>query len=135
MVRLAGVLALLEWASRDDDGGMTQPGPVDREAAQQAIGLWIHYFRAHARAVFTQAGRADRDRNARRVVRWLQATDVEEVSREQVRREALAHSVDAEGADKVIARLVKGGVLRPMPVAKGRGRPAKRWAVNPGVAP
>jgi hypothetical protein len=132
-VRLAGVLTLLDWSERDEAAVMP-PGPIGREAAQQAIGMWIHYFRAHARAVFTRAGRADRDRHARRVVRWLQTMAVEEVSREQVRREALAHAVDAEGADRVIARLVAGGVLRLLPTPKGRGRPAKRWEVNPAVA-
>jgi hypothetical protein len=132
VVRLAGVLALLDWSERDGATAVP-PGPIGREAAQQAIGLWIHYFRAHARGVFTQAGRADRDRHARRVVRWLQTMAVEEVSREQVRREALAHAVDAEGADKVIARLTAGGVLRLLPTPKGRGRPAKRWEVNPAM--
>ena len=131
VVRLAGVLALLAWSEREPTG--LPPQTIDRETVQFAIGLWSHYFKAHARKVFHQAGRSDRDRAARRVVRWLQTTGTTEFGREQVRREALAHAVDAEGADRVIARLEQGGILRLAPAAKGRGRPARRWQVNPAV--
>jgi hypothetical protein len=131
VVRLAGVLALLAWSEREPTG--LPPQAIDRETVQFAIGLWSHYFKAHARKVFHQAGRSDRDRAARRVVRWLQTTATTELGREQVRREALAHAVDAEGADRVIARLAQGGVLRLLPPPKGRGRPARRWQANPAV--
>ena len=106
-----------------------------RERIGHAIGLWTHYFKPHARAVFNQAGRTDRDRQARRAVRWLRASGPEEVSREQIRCEALAYAVDAEGADRVIARLEAGGILRRLAVEGRRpGRPARRWAVNPALA-
>jgi hypothetical protein len=133
VARLAGVLALLYWSEQDNTH--IAPEVIGREIVQHAIGLWSHYFKAHARRVFHQAGRSDRDRAARRVIRWLQTTGATELSREQVRREALAHAVDAEGADRVIARLEQGGVIRLLPMPKGRGRPAKRWAVNPAVLP
>ncbi len=131
VLRLAGILALLAWSEQDD--AAQPPAIIGRETVQLAIGLWDHYFRAHARNVFNQTGRSDRDRHARRVVRWLQHTGTEELSRELVRREALAHAVDAEGADRVLARLQQGGVIRLLPAPGGRGRPAKRWAVNPAV--
>ena len=132
VVRLAGVLALLAWS--EGPTAHTRPGAIGREPVQRAIALWHDYLRLHARQVFNQAGRSDGDRHARRVVRWLRTTGTAEVSREQIRREALAHAVDAEGADKVIARLARGGILRAAPAPKGRGRPARRWSVNPAVA-
>ena len=67
-------------------------------------------------------------------VRWLRAASPEEVSREQIRCEALAYGVDAEGADRVIARLEAGGILRLIRTGDRRpGRPARRWAVNPAL--
>jgi hypothetical protein len=80
--------------------------------------------------VFGQSGSNDRDRLARRAVRWLRTTGATEVSREQIRTEAMGSTVDAEGADRLIARLERGGVLRLLPTPKARHRPAKRWAVN-----
>ena len=131
VARLAAVLALLHWSEQD---GEPRPlGTIGREPAQYAIALWSGYFHKHAAAVFNQAGRTDRDREARRVLRWVQANAVRELSRENVRRNALSHAVDADGADRVIARLEQGGVLRILPLPKGRGRPARRWAVNPAV--
>jgi hypothetical protein len=131
VARLAAVLALLHWS--EQDGDLAPLGTIGREPAMHAIALWSGYFRKHAAAVFNQAGRTDRDREARRVLRWIQTNAVEEVSRENVRRNALCHAVDADGADRVITRLEQGGVLRVLPLPKGRGRPARRWAVNPGV--
>lgn len=65
-MRLAGVLALLHWSEQD---GMVPPVSIDRERLRHAILLWNSYFHQHADAVFCQAGRPDRDREARRVVR------------------------------------------------------------------
>jgi hypothetical protein len=106
---------------------------VQQTTAQDAVTLWRTYFQPHALAVFGQSGSNDRDRLARRAIRWLSTTGATEISREQIRTEAMGGSVDAEGADKVIARLERGGVLRLLPTPKARHRPAKRWAVNPAL--
>jgi hypothetical protein len=61
---------------------------------------------------------------------------VPEISREDIRREALGQAVNAEGAEDVLARLEAGGLLRPLPAtgsAKGGPR-RRRWAVHPQVA-
>ena len=52
--------------------------------------------------------------------------------REDVRRQALCQTVNAEGAEDVLARLEAAGVLRRV-VTKhdGAGRPRRRWLVNP----
>ncbi len=132
VARLAAALTLLEWSERPAHS----PGPsaITHRTIEQAARLWSDYFRPHARAVFNQAGRADRDRHARRVVRWLRMEDYEEVGREAIRREALCFAVDAEGADRVIARLEGGGLLRKrQTTTTGKGRPARRWEVNPAL--
>jgi hypothetical protein len=112
------------------------PTVIDIDAVRDAAGLWADYMRPHARAVFNRSGRSGRDRHARRTIRWLRASGVEEVSREDVRCIALGRAVDAAGADQVLARLVAGCVLREIPAAAGPkgGRPAMRWAVNPALA-
>lgn len=69
---------------------------------------------------------------ARRVTRWLRGRGLGEVSREQVRTEALGSRVDAAEADQVLYRLQNAGVLqRALYTAPLRGRPPNRWWVNP----
>jgi hypothetical protein len=94
--------------------------------------------------VFDRAGPSDRDRqgqhqprhHARRVIGWIRARGATEISREDVRREALSQRVKAAGADEVILALEQAGVLREVDDDEdypGRGRPARRWQVNPGL--
>jgi hypothetical protein len=132
VARLALALALLDWS---DSGAALPPGMIESEHVSGAIRLWNDYFRRHALAVFNQAGRADRDRLAKRALHWIKSTAPAEVSREMIRCDALSYAVDAEGADKVIARLEQGGILQALPAESGKrgGRPARRWAVNPGL--
>jgi hypothetical protein len=100
-----------------------------------AISLWSSYFRPHAAMVFSQCGRTDRDRHARRAARWIKACALEEVSREELRREALGQAIDAGETDLVIRRLEAGGVMRLSTFEQGAkgGRATKRWAVNPAL--
>jgi hypothetical protein len=96
--------------------------------------------------VFDRAGPADGDRHgkhqarqhARKVIGWLRARGAKEISREDVRRDALSQRVNAAGADEVILALEQAGVLREVEVDEeedypARGRPARRWQVNPGL--
>lgn len=130
VARLAAILAMLAWSAK---GTWETPEVVSQAIARDAVSLWRAYFRPHAMAVFGQAGSNDRDRAARRVVRWILTTGAKEIAREQIRTEAMGDTIDAETADRLIARLERGGVLRLMPTAKARHRPARRWAVNPGL--
>jgi hypothetical protein len=98
--------------------------------------LWERYYRPHARAVFDRAGPSDRDRQVRRVIGWLRLRRPTEVSREEVRRDALSQRVNAAGADEVILALEQAGVLRETDDEEeypGPGRPARRWQVNPAL--
>ena len=129
VVRLAAILALLAWSEQDSP----DPAPLIGHATLLgAIELWQSYFWPHTRTVFQRAGRTDRDRHARRVVRWLRDNRFATVTREEMRREGLNQAVDALETDRVAARLEEAGVLRLDTVTRqGRGRPARRWTVNP----
>jgi hypothetical protein len=55
-----------------------------------------------------------------------------EVSREDIRRDALGQRLDAEETQRLIDGLEKWGWLRETTVMTGaKGKPARRWVVNP----
>jgi hypothetical protein len=132
VARLAAAMALLRWS---EGRQIEAPTSVDVAAVQDAAGLWSDYFRPHACAVINRAGRSIGDRRARTTARWLVSTGVLDVSREDIRRDALAQAVTAAEADKVISHLVRANILRLVPGRTGPdgGRPANRWAVNPAL--
>lgn len=134
VARLAAALALLAWSGAASTGD--PPGHVGAKQVEDAIALWAGYFKPHARAVFNRAAPAtELERRARRVVRWLIDCGRAEVSLKEIRREALGDTVDAARANEVIARLRRGGMLRPrvsLPSSRG-GRPARRWQINPAL--
>ena len=110
IVRLAGLLSLMEWAEMDVE--WLPVGTAHIEAAHE---LWSDYYLPQALAVFDRTGVAGCERDARRVARWLKRVHAPEISREDIRREALGQAVNAEGAEDVLARLEAGGLLRPLP--------------------
>ncbi len=126
------MLALLHWS---ENAAEPAPRRIGRATIEAACDLWRGYFRPHAETVFGQAGKTDRDRHARKVVRWLRATKPAEVGVRHLRRDALNQAVDAAETDIVIARLEEAGFLRPAPTTIGPqgGRPIRRWHVNPAV--
>jgi hypothetical protein len=130
IVRLAGLLCLMDWAAGDAKEACTT---VEEPHLARAHALWADYFWPHAQAVFGQAPRTIADRRVRRVGRWLQRMRAETVSREEVRREALGNTVNADTAEDVIERLERHGLLRMLTPQTGRsgGRPRRRWEVNP----
>ena len=90
------------------------------------------YFWPHARAALRQIGLTERHAKARRVLRWLRAERKEQVSIEDVRRDALQQSLNAEDTGRLVEALVRAGWLRKAPTEKGGpGRRAHRWLVNP----
>ena len=83
--------------------------------------------------MFGQGASTLAERRAQRVGRWLRRTRPQTVSREEVRREALSQTVDADSAEGCIERLERHGVLRllaPQP-GRGGGPRRRRWEVNP----
>ncbi len=144
VARLAAVLALLDWTANRPSNALPPTG-ISAQHLHAAWDLWDRYYRPHAQAVFDRAGPADGDRqgkhkaerHARRVIGWIRARGVKEISREEVRREALSQRVNAAGADEVILALEQAGALREVEVDEeeypARGRPARRWQVNPAL--
>ncbi|HEX2887731.1 DUF3987 domain-containing protein, partial [Vineibacter terrae] len=129
VLRLAGVLCFLDWAARA--AGTPEPALVSARDIGAAIDLWQVCLWPQARAVFDTLGRRDMER----VQRWLAAQRLTEVSREQIRRDALSQAVDAAQADAVAEKLVAAGWLRPVGrTTTGPGRPARRWHVDPGLS-
>ena len=92
VLRLAGTLSYLSWAM---EGG-SEPEQIELEFVDAAVRLVRDYFWPHSRAALRQIGLNERHANARRVLRWIKAHRKHEVSREEVRREALSQTFDAD---------------------------------------
>jgi Protein of unknown function (DUF3987) len=131
VLRLAGTLCFLDWAIKDD--GSPEPQCVDEVFMTAAPRLVCEYFWPHSRAALRQIGLSERHGNLRRVLRWIRATGKTEVSIKDIRRDAMAGSLDADATLDLFDRLANSGWLRAQPVKssgpKG-GKPA-RWQVNP----
>ncbi len=132
ILRLAGLLALLDWA---EDGTADLPDNIDAPVLDRAHALWSDFFLPHARRVFGETGDTGHDRLVRRAARWLKRSRFTTVSREDIRRIALSQAVNAEGADLVIERLELAGIVRPVACeAQGRRGPLRRrWEVSPAL--
>jgi hypothetical protein len=136
VVRLAAVLALLEWSRNPNP-----PRPPDTVSSDQVVSatrLWQGYFLPHARAVLDRGAPSDLERQARRVARWLKAGGEKRanVTRQEVRIQALGKTVTADRTDGVLGRLWAMGYVRPAArtsLPQG-GRPSQRWEVNPALA-
>jgi hypothetical protein len=139
VLRLAGALTYFTWAftlGMSGTNGLAmitadlEPHEIGEEFMSAAIRLVREYFWPHARAALRQIGLTDRHRNARRVLRWITAHGKHEVSREDIRRDALSQSLDAEQTQEVIDALAKWGWLKE-DSARTPGRTRRRWRVNP----
>jgi hypothetical protein len=141
VLRLAGTLAYMAWAislgapMSDGVAGITsalEPKTIAEQFIVAAVRLWREFFWPHARAALRQIGLSERHANARRVLRWIKANGKDEVSREEVRREALGQSLDADQTQHLLDGLVKAGWLRET-ATKTSGRARRRWQVNPSI--
>jgi hypothetical protein len=139
VLRLAGTLAYMAWSIKlgtaSGIGGIIssmEPAKIEREFIAAAVRLWRDFFWPHAQAALRQIGMSDRHRNERRALLWIQSHGAKEVSREDIRRDALGQRLHADETQKLIDGLVKAGWLRETTVLTGsKGKPARRWAVNP----
>lgn len=132
VVRLAGILELLDWSAI---GSASPPGHLGRERIEEAAALWQRYFRPHATDLFMRTAPTTLELQARRAARWLRSNGKAVVTREQVRRKGLGRTVNASGADQVLYRLRSANIVRQMPDgwrAQG-GRPTNLWEVNPAL--
>ena len=131
VLRLAGTLCYLDWARRTAGSPFLaqEPNYIDACFITAAVRLVRDYFWPHSRAALRQVGLSPRHANARRVLRWLQKNHTDEVSREDVRRDALGQSLDADQTQALIDRLVSAGWLRQVTTLTP-GRARHRWTVN-----
>ena len=139
VLRLAGTLAYLAWAMAlgapptnglDGITGALEPKTIDEQFMTAAIRLWLDFFWPHARAALRQIGSSDRHREARRALRWIKVHGKREVSREDIRREALGQKLDAEQTQGLLDGLEKAGWAKK-DTAKTGGRSKHRWTINP----
>ena len=132
VVRLALALTLLRWGV---DATLVQPPPtfIVGDTLSSACRLW-EYFRAHARAVLGRAFPSAGEQPMRQVLAWIRARGAAQVSREDVRRDALGQAPNAQQALQVIQSLERAGFLRKADYKpEGAGRPPRRWDVNPSL--
>jgi Protein of unknown function (DUF3987) len=130
VLRLANTLTYVEWALTAD---ATKPMAVNKTTMQASIRLVRDYFWPHARACLRLIGLTERHTNARRVLLWIRAKGKTEVSREEIRRDALSQRLDANETTALLTALSESGWLREEVTEPGPqgGKPAHRWLVNP----
>jgi hypothetical protein len=131
VLRLAGTLCLLDWAFV----GGPEPAAIDDPCMEAAVLLVRDYFWPHARACLRQIGLSDHHKDARRVLRWIRSAAASEISIKDVRRDALAGSLDATQTETLLNNLAAAGWLRRLrePSGPQGGRPVLRWLVNPAI--
>ncbi|WP_445216784.1 DUF3987 domain-containing protein [Bradyrhizobium sp. Pa8] len=128
VLRLSGTLCFLEWAWL----GGAEPQAIEARQVQSAVSLWKDYLWPHGRAALRLVGLTEKHGDARTVLRWLHASKKTIISREEVRREALAQRLDAGETQVLLDLLVRAGWLREAPVKVSvPGRPPRRWEANP----
>jgi Protein of unknown function (DUF3987) len=141
VLRLAGTLAYMAWSislgasSSDGVEGITsslEPKTIAELFMVAAIRAWREFFWPHARASLRQIGLSERHANARRALRWIKAHGKEVVSREEIRRDALGQSLDADQTQHLLDGLVRAGWLRKT-LTDTPGRRRHRWEVNPRI--
>jgi hypothetical protein len=128
VLRLAGTLSYVNWAMRDE----REPKEIRVEYVEAAIDLVQDYYWPHARACLRQIGLTERDVNARRALVWMRNNKREVVAVQDIRRHALAESLDATQTKELLGRLEKAGWLRKSAKRSGDrgGKPVVRWTVN-----
>ena len=97
--------------------GGAEPQVVEARFIETGVRLWRDYLWPHSRAAVRQIGLTDHHAEARRVLRWLKAGNRREVSREEVRREALTRRFDADQVQTIMDGLVRAGLA-----ARGDGK-------------
>lgn len=129
VLRLALTLSFLSWSWKVR---APEPSRVDLETMSAAIRIWRDYFWPHARAALRQTGVSKSQSESRRVLKWIRSSvkPGDKLSLQQVRRNALAQSLAAEGTGQLLQRLEAAGWLKKT-TTRTQGRPRERWEINP----
>ena len=135
VLRLAGVLAHLDWAGGLRGNNLAvgpEPREIEARFVSAAADLWHAYLWPHACAAIRQIGLNDTHVELRRILHWARATGAAELSFRDVQRHALGRRFDAE-TDREVHRRTDHGRLAPRDGNRNRGRPLRRWEVNPSL--
>jgi hypothetical protein len=128
VLRLAATLAFLDFAM----AGEPEPIEIEARYMRSAISIWKEYFLPHSMAAIRRIGSSDEHADERYVLKWIRAVHKEQISAQDIRRDALTGRLDADKTEKLLSRLVRRGWLSELPhKGAGPGRPARRWQVNP----
>jgi hypothetical protein len=131
--RLAAALALLGWSAVASTAA-PPPRVLTEDTMIAAEALW-DYFRQHARAVLSRGLASQADHRMRQVVDWLRLSRLPQISRRDVRREALGQALDGRQTLQLLERLERAGCVRRVATVSSTGggpRPL-RWDVNPSL--
>jgi hypothetical protein len=130
VLRLANTLTWVEWALKIESA---KPDAVSKATMQAAIRLAHDYFWPHAKACLRLIGLTERHTHAKRVLLWIRAKEKTEVSREDIRRDALGQRLDAAQTEDLLKGICTSGWLREevTPPGPQGGKPVRRWLVNP----
>jgi hypothetical protein len=127
VLRLAGVLAMVDWALTQKP----EPTYIHSKYIKHAARLVLDYFWPHSRACLRQIGLTDRHADARLALSYIKTQGLDFVSREQIRRGALSQRLNADQTDALLVHLCRAGWLRRLPEhTGGKGRPPIRYEVN-----
>jgi hypothetical protein len=128
VLRLAATLAFLDYAM----AGEPEPVEIEPRYMRSAISIWKEYFLPHSMAAIRRIGSSDEHADERYVLKWIRTAHKEQISAQDIRRDALGHRLNADATEKLLGRLVRRGWLRELlRKGPGPGRPARRWQVNP----
>jgi hypothetical protein len=128
-----GKYARVLFAWPDEPGWLGLNNDANKTTMKASIRLVRDYFWPHARACLRLIGLTERHTNARRALLWIRAKGKTEVSREEIRRDALSQRLDATETTALLTTLCASGWLWEEVTAPGPqgGKPARRWLVNP----
>jgi replicative DNA helicase len=127
-VRIAGLLHICRHVT--DGWGR----PIGADTMQAAVKIG-RYFVAHALAAFDYMGADPRLEAARRIARWIVATQQATFTKREafraLRGQALFPTVERLTAG--LAALDEHGWVRQIAPERGRGRPPSRYETNPAI--
>jgi hypothetical protein len=133
VLRLASVLAHLEWAPNEDE---PPPEYIYRRHIEGAITLVERYFQPHAERVLTESSVPSEDSAAGKLVKWIRKENKQTFNAREVRRIVFGGAVkDAEIMENACQHLVDAGLVRVLESRPGKrgGRRAINYETNPAI--
>ena len=129
VARIAGILHLADRVQN----AFPWNAAISLEALERAIEIGMCLL-AHARAAYGEMGSAPKVEDARVIVRWLERTGVDNVSKREIFNGVRGQFNKVADMAQALTLLVEHGYLREEPVQyrSGAGRkPSPRYEVNP----